>query len=86
MANGKGFACSFRYLSSWARTAFAAMNAPQWDEGAVCGRCITAWCFDERCPTRNQRVQVQVSAGAVGCGGGWAVGRPRWLQPLLLRE
>ena len=87
VADGKGFACSFRYLSGWARTAFAAMNSPQWDEGAVCGRCITAWCVDERCPTRNQKVQVQVSSAA-RAGGGWgasvgggrAMGRPWRLQ------
>ncbi|PRW44946.1 Expansin 1 [Chlorella sorokiniana] len=57
---GKGFACSYRFLNDWASRNFAAINKPMWDEGRACGRCITAWCVDERCATRNKPVQVQV--------------------------
>ena len=50
----------------------------QWDEGRACGRCLTAWCVDERCAVRNKRVQVMVTdlcpeckEGARCRGGGW---------------
>ncbi|EFN56252.1 hypothetical protein CHLNCDRAFT_51929 [Chlorella variabilis] len=58
---GKGFACSYRYLNDWASTHFAAINRPMWENGDACARCLTAWCVDERCATRNKRVQVMVT-------------------------
>ncbi|KAL4448207.1 hypothetical protein ABPG75_005426 [Micractinium tetrahymenae] len=58
---GAGFACSFRYLNPYFSTHFAAINKPMWDEGAACGRCITAWCVDDRCQVQGKRVTVMVT-------------------------
>lgn len=33
----------------------------QWDEGAACGRCITAWCVDDRRPVQGKKVTVMVT-------------------------
>ena len=44
--------------------------APQWDNGNACGRCITAWCDDERCPTRGKRVQVLIADKCPECAHG----------------
>jgi hypothetical protein len=44
----------------------------QWDNGNSCGRCLTAWCVDERCATRNKRVQVMVTDLCPECAEGEA--------------
>ena len=44
--------------------------ALQWDNGNACGRCITAWCDDERCPTRGKRVQVLIADKCPECAHG----------------
>ncbi|KAL4419109.1 hypothetical protein ABPG77_004430 [Micractinium sp. CCAP 211/92] len=38
-----------------------AINKPMWDDGAACGRCITAWCVDDRCPVQGKKVTVMVT-------------------------
>ena len=43
---------------------------PQWDNGAACGRCVTAWCVDERCAVRNKRVQVMITDLCPECKAG----------------
>jgi hypothetical protein len=43
------FACGYPYVNSWAQQYFVALNAPQWEEGTNCGRCVKVSCVDPRC-------------------------------------
>ena len=53
VADGTGFACSYRFLNPWAQTYFAAINSEQWDDGRACGRCVSARCIDSRCTNKD---------------------------------
>ena len=53
VANGVGFACSFRTLSPYYQVHFAAMNKHQWNSGLVCGKCISVKCIDPQCKNHD---------------------------------
>jgi len=57
---GSGFNCGFRWLPSKARTYFAALNAPQYNSSANCGRCASVKCTDSRCQS-NQTLTIMIS-------------------------
>ncbi|KAL4451678.1 hypothetical protein ABPG75_007340 [Micractinium tetrahymenae] len=57
---GANFACSYRYLNPYFSTNFVAINKAMWDNGNACGKCITAWCVDDRCPVKGKKVTAQV--------------------------
>eukprot|EP00887_Chlorella_sp_A99_P004320 scaffold15.g4320.t1 len=60
VADGVGFACSFRSLPTFARTDFAAINNAQWDEGRNCGRCVSVRCVDPRCKVQGRDITLMV--------------------------
>ncbi len=50
----------------------------QWDNGKACGRCLTAWCVDERCATRHKPVQVMITDLCPECKEGEDPAAPPW--------
>jgi len=38
---------------------FVAINAPQWSDGQVCGKCVSVKCIDPKCPTQGVAVRAQ---------------------------
>jgi expansin (peptidoglycan-binding protein) len=56
VTDGKGFACSYRFLPEFARRNFVAMNAAQWDDGQACGKCVKVHCVDAKCTVQSEVV------------------------------
>lgn len=58
--DGTGFACSYKYLPQNAKKNFVAVPPNIWDDGKACGKCVHAWCTDERCKKQYEPITAMV--------------------------